>query len=170
MSKIETLKFDFEKGYYIDSNEKALTDSERIIHTTISTIQKAFLEYSVLVFRDQSSLSKEDMLAICRIFGSPEERPVVKAQYGLEMIHDLIREEGTPGKYGEVWHHDCSYSKAPPLGALLYALEVPPYGNDTNFASMYLAYESLSDSMKKLIDPLKAIHTYIHHMFPLTIR
>ena len=64
------------------------------------------------------------MLAISEIFGDVEERPVVKAKYGLPKVHELVREAGTLGRYGEVWHHDCSYMTEPPLGALLYGIEV----------------------------------------------
>lgn len=74
-------------------------------------------------------------------------------------IHELVREPNTAGKYGEVWHHDCSYMRQPPLGALLYGVEVPPYGNDTVFASMYLAYEALSPDFRRMIEPLHAVHT-----------
>ena len=42
---------------------------------------------------------------------------------------------------------------------MLYAREVPDHGGDTLFANMYAAFEALSDGMKRLLDPLKAIHT-----------
>ena len=38
------------------------------------------------------------------------------------------------------------------MGAILYAIDVPPYGGDTLFANQYLAYEALSDGMKRLLD------------------
>jgi taurine dioxygenase len=47
----------------------------------------------------------------------------------------------------------------PPMGAILYAVEVPPYGGDTFFANQYLAYDLLSDGMKRLIANLRAVHT-----------
>jgi alpha-ketoglutarate-dependent taurine dioxygenase len=42
----------------------------------------------------------------------------------MAQVHELIREPHTSGKYGEIWHHDCSYMHHPPLGALLYGVEV----------------------------------------------
>ena len=45
------------------------------------------------------------------------------------------------------------------MGAVLYALEVPPFGGDTLFANQYQAYEALSDGMKRLLAPLKAYHS-----------
>jgi taurine dioxygenase len=47
------------------------------------------------------------------------------------------------------------------MGAILYGIDVPPYGGDTMFANQYLAYEALSDGMKKMIAGLRAVHTDI---------
>ena len=45
------------------------------------------------------------------------------------------------------------------MGSMLLAREVPPYGGDTLFASHYLAYENLSEGMRKLLDPLVAVNS-----------
>ena len=52
-----------------------------------------------------------------------------------------------------------TYHETPPLGSILYALEVPEVGGDTLFASQYLAYETLSDGMKDLLGDRTATHS-----------
>jgi taurine dioxygenase len=39
------------------------------------------------------------------------------------------------------------------------ARAVPPYGGDKLFANMYLAYETLSDGMKRMLDGMIAINS-----------
>jgi taurine dioxygenase len=58
-----------------------------------------------------------------------------------------------------VWHSDTAYLDVPPMASLLVARDVPAVGGDTLFANMYLAYETLSDGMKRLIDPLVAVNS-----------
>jgi taurine dioxygenase len=69
--------------------------------------------------------------------------------------------DGTPSvsRYtGRRWHSDMSHTTVPSLGSLLRCWTVPEIGGDTLFANMYLAYESLSAGMQKLISTLHAIH------------
>ncbi|MGH7916649.1 MAG: TauD/TfdA dioxygenase family protein, partial [Candidatus Binataceae bacterium] len=59
---------------------------------------------------------------------------------------------------GEEWHSDVSCDAEPPLGSVLYLKEAPPAGGDTLFASMYAAHDALSDSMRRFLGGLTAIH------------
>ena len=56
------------------------------------------------------------------------------------------------------WHSDTAYEQTPPLGTMLYARELPPYGGDTEFSNMYLAYETLSNGMRALLENLIAVN------------
>jgi taurine dioxygenase len=58
-----------------------------------------------------------------------------------------------------VWHADTIYQERPPLGTLLLARELPPYGGDTIFANQYLAYEALSPGMQRLLEGLVAVNS-----------
>jgi taurine dioxygenase len=60
---------------------------------------------------------------------------------------------------GTYWHSDGSHSEIPPRCCLLHGIEIPPYGGDTQFASMTHAYDALSDTMKHLLSELRAVHT-----------
>jgi taurine dioxygenase len=44
----------------------------------------------------------------------------------------------------------------------LYAREVPSVGGDTLFASMYSAYDALSDGLKKMLSTMNAVHSSRH--------
>jgi len=43
------------------------------------------------------------------------------------------------------------------MASVLYAIETPPYGGDTLFANQYLAYETLSEGLKRTLDHLTGI-------------
>ena len=136
-------------------------DLRTVIRSTeaANKVRQAFQKHAVLVFRNQAGLSETDLLAIAELFGEVEARPVVKAQYGLPKVHELVREPGKLGHYGEVWHQDCSYMRHPPLGALLYGVEVPTFGNDTVFCSMELVLQTLSPAFAAMLAPLRAVHS-----------
>ena len=48
------------------------------------------------------------------------------------------------------------------MGSILYLHQSPPVGGDTAFANMYLAYETLSEPIKRLVEGLSAFHTSAH--------
>jgi len=125
---------------------------------TIAEIRHALLDHGVIFFRDQEFDAAQHK-ALARRFGTIFIHP---NYYGLQVdpeILEIRREPGDTKVVGEDWHADTTMMAEPPMGAILYALEVPPYGGDTLFANQYLAYESLSDGMKRMLGGLRAVHS-----------
>lgn len=61
---------------------------------------------------------------------------------------------------GEAWHTDVTCDAEPPMGSILHITKIPEIGTggDTMFANMYLAYDMLSETMKRFLDGLTAVH------------
>lgn len=58
----------------------------------------------------------------------------------------------------ETWHVDITFQRNPPQAALFQIVTVPDVGGDTLFASVQAAYDALAEPIRRLIDPLTAIH------------
>jgi taurine dioxygenase len=127
----------------------------------VEELRAAFTQYQVLFFRDQH-ISFDDQIRLANYFGSlgahagkatisqPTENPVVR-RFHYDENSKLIS--------GENFHSDQSCAPIPPLGSMLYNHTVPPDGGgDTQFASMYAAYDALSPRMKAYLEGLTATH------------
>jgi taurine dioxygenase len=119
-------------------------------------LRAAFLKHKVIFLRKQP-LTPQQFLRFAEAFGTPIEYPFVKGLEGFPMIIEVKKLEHERVNFGGVWHSDTTYLEEPPLGSMLLSREVPPYGGDTMFANQELAYESLSPTMQKLLEPLVGI-------------
>jgi len=125
---------------------------------TVAALRQAWLEHLVLFFRDQA-LSPAQFLAFARRFGEPIEYPFVRGLDDYPEIIPVLKLEHERVNFGGVWHSDTAYLDVPPMASMLVAREIPPFGGDTLFANMYLAYETLSDGMKRMLDGLVAVNS-----------
>ena len=123
----------------------------------VSQVRKAWLEHLVVFFRDQR-LSSEEYMAFARRIGKPIEYPFVKGLPGFPEIIEVKKLEHEKVNFGGVWHSDTAYLEVPPMASMLLARELPPYGGDTLFANMYLAYETLSPGMKAMLEKQLAVN------------
>jgi taurine dioxygenase len=122
-------------------------------------VHDALMEHLVIFFRDQK-LSVEQHKDFGRQFGKLHVHPAAPSVLA-DHPEILVVKADEQSKYiaGEDWHSDVSCDPEPPMGSILYLTEVPPDGGgDTMFANMYLAYETLSEPIKKLVCGLTAIH------------
>ena len=127
-------------------------------NTVIKAIHKAFLDHLVVFFRDQS-IEPDHQIAFAKRFGKLVEYPLLKGLDKFPEIVPVIKLPEETSNFGGLWHSDTTYLKTPPMGAILVARELPPVGGDTLFANMYLAYETLSDGMRALLDKLVGINS-----------
>ncbi|HEV8679693.1 MAG TPA: TauD/TfdA family dioxygenase [Stellaceae bacterium] len=132
---------------------RALDDDD-----TIAALRRAWLDHLVIFLRGQD-LPPERLLAFARRFGRPVEYPFVNGIEGFPEITPVVKLEHERVNFGGLWHSDTSYLDSPPMGTMLIAREVPPYGGDTLFANMYLAYEALSPGLQRLLDGLVAVNS-----------
>ena len=135
--------------------------SQKLDAETVATLRRAWLEHLVLFF-PQQNLSDSDLERFTACFGPFGKEPFVD---GISTDHPnvlaVIKEadEARKANFGGNWHSDWSFQEAPPAGTFLYALQVPPYGGDTMWANQYLAYETLSPGLQKMLDGLEAMHS-----------
>lgn len=119
-------------------------------------VRGVLLEHGVIFLRGQQ-LSPAQFMDFACAMGEPVEYPFVKGIEGFPHIIEVKKLEHERHNFGGVWHSDTTYLPQPPMGSMLLAREVPPYGGDTLFASQERAYEALSDTMKRLLEGLRGV-------------
>jgi taurine dioxygenase len=126
-------------------------------------IHRALLENLVIFFRDQA-IDVDQQKDFGQRFGKLHIHPA--APKGLEQHPEILvikADENSKRVAGEEWHSDVSCDPEPPMGSILHLTTVPPDGGgDTMFANMYLAYDTLSEPVRKLLEGLTAIHDGEH--------
>ena len=124
----------------------------------VADIRKAWLDHGVVFFRDQD-LTPEQFLAFADSIGERARYPFVPGIDGYDDIIAVMKLPHETVNFGGIWHSDTAYLDEPPMATMLLAREVPPAGGDTLYASQYAAYDALSDGMKELLAPLRAVNT-----------
>ena len=119
-------------------------------------VRQALLDNLVIFLRNQA-LASPEFLSFAKAMGEPVEYPFIKGLEGFPHIIEVKKLEHEKVNFGGIWHSDTTYLEIPPMGSMLLAREVPPYGGDTLFANQYLAYEALSSTMQRLLDGLTGI-------------
>jgi taurine dioxygenase len=132
--------------------------SQPLSKADFAELKRLWLEHLVVFFRNQN-LNEKQYMAFAGQFGEPVEYPLVKGLAGYPKIIEVKKLEHERAAFGGVWHTDTAYLERPPMASMLLAREVPPQGGDTLFANMYMAYESLSEGLKKLLSTLKAVNS-----------
>lgn len=125
----------------------------------IAEVHDAWMAHKVLFFREQE-LTKAQHIDYGKAFGQLEVHPFSPQDSDYPEILVL---QSTPEKFqaAEQWHSDVTFRECPPTGSILAGRHLPPWGGDTCWANMEMAYEQLSDKIKSEIEGQFAIHSYM---------
>ena len=122
-------------------------------------VRAAFDRHQVIVLPGQD-ISHEAHLAFASLFGPISRVPQL---HNVDSYPDVQiirrRAEDTGRVVGENWHSDSTFLDVPPAAVVMRAFEIPPYGGDTGFLSMYAAYDALSPAFRAVADGLNVVHS-----------
>ena len=125
----------------------------------MAAVEQAFADHLVLFFRDQRDLTPDTHVRFAAHFGPIEEHGYTTTDPDNPDV-TVIDVTNPVGLGTDAWHSDSSGKETPALGAVLRAVQLPPVGGDTCWASMYAAYEGLSPHMQRFVDDLTAVHDF----------
>lgn len=121
-------------------------------------LQTLLLAHQVIFFRDQH-LTPDAQVRVASVFGNVK---AVSSNFSshpdnpnVELLESFGHGPGT-----DVWHADLTWQHDPPIGACLYAVDVPPAGGDTMWASMTAAHDSLTMELQQYLQTLTAMHNW----------
>lgn len=132
-------------------------------------IYQAWLDSGgLLVLRDQE-LEPEDQIAFSRRFGELDplkgqtvEPYLLPGHPEIYRVSNKVKDGQKLGRQraGTYWHSDNSHKERAAKASLLYGIEIPDYGGDTQFAAMTRAWDELSPTYRDMIDGLRCVHDF----------
>lgn len=144
-------------------------------------VGQALVANGVLVFRNQAlppAMHVDFASRFGHLVGHIVTRFSLDDYPEVTLISNVVNEQGEKigaDRAGMIWHSDMSYFKRPMLGSMLYGVECPPQGADTEFASMFAACDALPATMRSQLEGRRGTHdyawhyaTYLTHRPPLT--
>lgn len=130
--------------------------SQELPDEVIAEIRQALLDNLVIFFRDQA-LTPARQLAFAKRWGEIHLHPYMQGMDDYPEILEIVKTPQDKKNFGGSWHSDQMFTARPAMGTMLYGKVIPSAGGDTLWTNQYLAYESLSEGMRRLLDPLKAV-------------
>jgi alpha-ketoglutarate-dependent taurine dioxygenase len=136
---------------------------------TVLAIRAALLRWKVVFFRGQH-LTRDAHVMLGSRFGTvAPAHPTLPARFPerpeiLVLEKDPLAEAPGGSAIDHRWHTDVTYVDTPPMGSILRAVEVPPYGADTEWTNLAAAYATLSEPVRTMIDGLTAVHVNVLHL------
>jgi alpha-ketoglutarate-dependent 2,4-dichlorophenoxyacetate dioxygenase len=156
---------------------------EPLAESGIAAIHAGMNRHAVLIFHDQS-LTPEQQRTMTLQFGQLElgfGRVVARhrtegsaIRTGYEEVADMSNLDAagrlvarTHSKIvgniaNQLWHSDSSFQKPAARYSMLYAVQLPSWGGETEFCDLRAAYDGLDDRMRTELQGLEAEHFALH--------
>ena len=138
--------------------------TEPIDTENLAILRRAFAQHHVLVMRDQH-FSPDQFKTAAQLFGELQQHDKkerhVHGHPGVDYVSNDEIENGRRIIPGETFHTDHSNHPRPPKATMLFAVELPSSGGDTQYVNMHDAFDDLPEGTKQRIDGLKAVHVYL---------
>jgi alpha-ketoglutarate-dependent taurine dioxygenase len=133
-------------------------DLSRVRDDEVAALREALVEHKVLFFRGQD-LDDATQVDFGRRLGEVTAGHPVATSTEVQHPEIYNIDSADPEfSFSDVWHTDVTFMEKPPLGSILRAVRLPAYGGDTSWVDSQLAYESLSEPVRRLVDQLTAVH------------
>lgn len=123
----------------------------------LDALRQALADHLAIFVRDQD-ISLSDQVRFSQYFGdviAGKGTRVTDEVVGVNMLDQVAPK----GQGADDWHSDHMFLPEPPMGTTLRAVQLPTFGGDTCFTSMYAAYEGLSSTMQRFLDDLTAMNS-----------
>ena len=131
--------------------------AQELDNESAQAVHNALLEHIAIFFPNQKITPQQQERFVSR-FGEPLVHPYLKAIEGAPFVHELRKTPEQTINFGNGWHADFTYLERPSLANSLYARVSPKSGGDTVFINTGMAYDYLSEGMKRMLSGMKALH------------
>jgi taurine dioxygenase len=132
--------------------------SPEITEALADAVHASLMEHLVLVLPESAALDASRMVQLGHALGPlglahhsytthPDSDDVVVLSWGGDQKPDAAE-----------WHSDMTYKPHPPFASILKAVEVPPLGGDTLWASMFSVHDALDAGLRRDLEQLEAVH------------
>ena len=134
----------------------------------VETIRQALNRWKVVFFRDQQ-LDHEQHTRFASYFGALTPAHVVfgGVDETFPAVYSVAKYRTGNGRLSEPllrpwsdWHADITAAVNPPFASILRGVVVPPYGGDTQWINMAAVYQSLSPTLRDMLQGLRCVHRY----------
>ncbi len=166
---------------HIGAEIQGIDLSAPVASAAVQDIRAAWERHGVVIFRGQElpSHAHRDFSAhFGPLIGHVVDRFNMSDCPEVTILSNITNEKGEKigaDRAGMLWHSDMSFLRRPSMGSLLYGVECPPEGADTEFAGMFAAYDALPPDSQQHLATLQGVHdypwhyrTYLAHRTPLT--